>query len=530
MRTRAAVTVSVNAPRTALLGGQSHAQDRSAVSRSALPLRVSVQVLWNIERHIVSSKINSGRAAFGAAEGQTGVGVSDPMNPRSDGTERDGRFPAPAVPSQLRGLRLVGRTLVGALAMLTLLGLGLEWQIKHRADLGLAQHQVSALVAQSTSSSSASAVRGTSSSPTSTPRSLISIASPPGTAQNILLVGSDSRAGSTNAALGGVDASTSNVANSDVVMIAHISADRQHVSVLSIPRDTMVPAPTCRWWDNASGTYTSRTYLPAAGERFHFNSGYSVGGPRCVVTEVQNLTGLHIDRFIGIDFSGFQAMVDALGGVTVNICSPIVDTVLNTVAPTAGTQRIGGAEALALVRARHVIGDTESDLARIRRQQVVLSAILRQLNQTGTLLNPARLDAFLQAFTKNTFTDNVTIDDLVTLGGSLGDLSPGRVTFYTMPNHPSTITTGGALEVTQPAAGIIFTALAHDQPIRVAEISPTASPSGQPTTVAGPSPTMTNPRTSPPARPTQPINPALGNVESVNAANGMCAGPPLGNQ
>lgn len=431
-------------------------------------------------------------------------------------------------PGPLRYRWWVGRSLVGALAVVTLLGVGLEWQIKHRADVGLARHQVSALVPQSHADTPA--VTGQAGSITSTVSTQVSVsrssvAPTAYTAQNILLLGSDTRAGSTNAAIGGVDASTSNAANSDVVMIAHLSADRQHVSVLSVPRDTMVPAPTCRWWDNTTGTYTDRTYVPSPGERFHFNSGYSVGGPRCVVGEVQNLTGLHIDRFIGIDFSGFQAMVDTLGGVTVNICSPIVDTVLNTVAPTAGIQHIGGAEALALVRARHVIGDTESDLARIRRQQVVLSAILRQVNQAGTLLNPARLDAFLQAFTKNTFTDNVTIDDLVTLAGSLGDLSPGRVTFYTMPNHPST-TTPGALEVTQPAAQTLFTALAHDQPIPPPSMPTAATHS---TTPAG-TPTATGATAAPTTTPTQPTNPIPSHVESVNAANGMCAGPPPANQ
>ncbi len=476
--------------------------------------------------------------------------MSDPSDPRP----AQGRRGRDHVPSYTGGRRpgvrrygwWVGRTLVGVLALLTLFSVGLGWQIKHRADLGLAGHQVSALVAQSTFASSGSghpvaavAVGSTTFGlPTATQRSSSAAAPtayPAYAAQNILLVGSDSRAG-TNAKIGGTDASTNNVANSDVVMIAHISADRQHVTVLSIPRDTMVPAPTCRWWNNNTGKYTDRTYVPSPGDRFHFNSGYSVGGPGCVVTEVQNLTGLHIDHFIGIDFAGFQAMVDALGGVTVNICSPIVDAVLKVIAPTGGVQRIGGAQALALVRARHVIGDTESDLARIRRQQVVLSAILRQVDQAGTLLNPARLDAFLQAFTKNTFTDNVTIDDLVTLAGSLGDLSPGRVNFYTMPNHPSTVTSGGALEVSEPAAGIMFTSLAQDRPIPVADTPTAAAPhptaahetTGGTSTQRASSPTHAAPPR--PTRSTRPVKPAVSNIESVNAANGMCAGPPPSNQ
>jgi LCP family protein required for cell wall assembly len=456
--------------------------------------------------------------------------VPDPTDPRTEGVGRHAAAGKPAV-YRWGNYWWIGRTLAAALAVLTLLGVGLEWQIKHRADVGLAQHQVSALVAQSPMRQpTADAAAGSPTATAPTVPATVS-ASTTYTAENILLVGSDSRAG-INGVIGGIDSTTNNVANSDVVMLAHISADRQHVTVLSIPRDTMVPAPTCRWWDNTTGTYTNRTFVPTPGERFHFNSGYSVGGPRCVVTEVQDLTGLRVDRFIGIDFVGFQAMVDALGGVTVNICSPIVDSVLGTVAPNGGTQRIGGAEALALVRARHVVGDTESDLARIRRQQVVLSAILRQVDQAGTLLNPARMDAFLQAFTKNTFTDNVTLDALVTLAGSLGDLSPGRVNFYTLPNHDST-TTPGALEVSQPAAGIMFTALLRDQPVPVAATSAAATPASHPTTVVGPATAgVATPGTSQ-SRPTTPTRlgtPALSQVETVNAANGLCAGPPPARQ
>ncbi len=157
-------------------------------------------------------------------------------------------------------------------------------------------------------------------------------------------------------------------------------------------------------------------------------------------------------------------MVNALGGITVDICRPIVDTVLGTVVPKAGTQVIEGFQALNLVRARDVIGDSESDLARIHRQQVVLSAILRQVTQAGTLLNPGKLDNFLQAFAKNTFTANVKLEDLVTLAGSMGTLDPAHVTFYTLPTVPST-TVSGALDVDTAKAAAVFDDLVNDLPL-----------------------------------------------------------------
>ena len=378
-------------------------------------------------------------------------GERDPSPPGADGT------PAAASPGSRHRLSSghhvwlnVGRVAVALLAVLVLAATGLEWTIKSRADSGILSRSVQAIVTDDTNISSPTAAPGT-----------------PGAyaPENILLLGSDTRAGAANAQAGGTDASTAGgVANSDTLMIAHISGDRQHVTVLSIPRDTMIDAPTCKVWDAATGQLSDDTYKVSPGDKWHINSAYSVGGPQCTVRAVQDLTGLKIDRVIGIDFAGFQNMVDALGGITVNVCRPIIDAELGTVVPDGGVQTIRGEQALSLVRARKVEGDTDSDLARIRRQQIVLSAILRQVTSAGTLLNPAKLDAFLQAFVQNTFTDNVTIDDLVTLAQSMGNLDPSRVTFYTLPTVPST-SNPDALDVDETAANPVFQALRNDQPL-----------------------------------------------------------------
>lgn len=343
----------------------------------------------------------------------------------------------------------VGRVAVALLAVLVLAATGLEWTIKSRADSGILSRSVQAIVTDDTNISTA-------------PGATVE----PGefAPENILLLGSDTRAGAANAQAGGTDDSTADgVANSDTLMIAHISSDR-HVTMLSIPRDTMVDAPTCKVWDAATGQLSDQTYPVGSGDKWHINSAYSVGGPQCTVRAVQDLTGLRIDRVIGIDFAGFQNMVDALGGITVNVCRPIVDGELGTVVPDGGVQTIHGEQALSLVRARKVEGDTDSDLARIRRQQIVLSAILQQVTSAGTLLNPAKLDAFLQAFVQNTFTDNVTIDDLVALAQSMGNLDPSKVTFYTLPTVPSR-SNPDALDPDEDAANAIFEAMRNDQPL-----------------------------------------------------------------
>ena len=352
-------------------------------------------------------------------------------------------------PSATHGLLIAGRVAVALVAVVVLLVTGWEWSIKARADSGILSRSVNAIVSGDSNVSTA----------TGAP-------SPAGglQAENILLLGSDTRSGANGDASNSDSSTSDGVANSDTLMIAHVSADREHVTVLSIPRDTWIDAPTCKQWDANTGQLSDTDYPVSRGDQWHVNWAYSVGGPQCTVRAVQDLTGLQIDRVIGIDFSGFKNMVDALGGITVNVCGPIVDRELQTVVADGGVQTIGGEQALNLVRARNVIGDTDSDLARIRRQQIVLSSILQQVTSAGTLFNPRTLDAFLQAFVQNTFTDNVSIDDLVTLAQSFGTLDPSRVTFFTLPTTPST-SDDGALEVDQSKAPAIFDALINDRPL-----------------------------------------------------------------
>lgn len=453
-----------------------------------------------------------GTAAMGArAAPMTG------SRPAGHGVARGGR----------RSWLYAGRSVVAVSAVLTVVVFGMEWNIEHRADRGLAAHAVAAInlndphIMTAGRPATSAAGAGPGAAP-SRPAAAAAAAPvklyPP---ENILLLGSDTRAGA-NAATG-ANSTTTGVANSDTVMVAHISGDRQHVTVLSLPRDTMIPAPTCHLWDAATGKYSQQLQPIHPGERFHLSSTFSVGGPRCVVTAVQALTGLGINRMIGIDFIGFQAMVNALGGVTVNICRPVVDTEIGTVVPRAGTQKIFGIQALNLVRARHVLGDPSSDLSRIRRQQVVLSAILRQVSQAGTLLNPSTLDAFLQAFTSNTFTDNVTVSDLVTLAGSLGSLDPGHVTFYTMPTVADP-TVAGALDPDPTKAPAMFSALVNDQPLP-GETAPMPTPATPPPAVANPRVTAAPAQSAPPKVPpaTPPTTLRAADLASVNAGTSSCA-------
>ena len=143
-------------------------------------------------------------------------------------------------------------------------------------------------------------------------------------------------------------------------------------------------------------------------------NAYAVGGPQCTVRAVQALTGIAVNRLIVIDFEGFKAIIDGLQGVTMSFAGPVVDG-QTVIVPAAGTQTVFGDQALALVRARHIVGDPTGDPGRIGRQQQVIAALLAQTLSTEMLLQPDKLTAALQAFIANTMTDNVTLDDLVLL-------------------------------------------------------------------------------------------------------------------
>ena len=231
--------------------------------------------------------------------------------------------------------------------------------------------------------------------------------------------------------------------------------------LVSIPRDLRVDAPLCKTWDYKTGKVSDQDYPISEGEKWKITNAYAVGGPACTVKAVQQLTGMRIDRIIGIDFAGFKAMVDALGGIQVNVCKPIIDAELHTVIPTAGEQTLVGDQALNFVRARKVQGDPTGDIGRIRRQQVVLSAMLRQVVTAGTLLNPAKLQRFLNAFVGSTYTQNVTVDSLIDLAKSFGTLDPQKVTFYTLPTHEDP-TDPDALALDSKATAV-FDALINDQ-------------------------------------------------------------------
>lgn len=257
--------------------------------------------------------------------------------------------------------------------------------------------------------------------------------------ENFLIVGLDSRLGD-NAKMGAGDADDADGARSDTVMLVNIPANRKRVVVVSFPRDLAITPFQCESWNAEDGKYgaiynaKTGTWGPkTVTTETKLNSTFAYGGPKCLVKEIQKLSGLRINRFIAIDFAGFDRIVEALGGVEVCSTTPLKDYELGTVLAHSGRQVIDGKTALNYVRARKVTTEVNGDYGRIKRQQRFVSALLRALISEDTLLDVNKLNTVVNIFIANTYVDNVKTKDMVELGQSLQHMAAGHVTFVTVP-------------------------------------------------------------------------------------------------
>ncbi|HET8970931.1 MAG TPA: LCP family protein, partial [Candidatus Nanopelagicales bacterium] len=254
-------------------------------------------------------------------------------------------------------------------------------------------------------------------------------------AENILLIGSDTRSGQ-GAGYGNEADTSSGNGQSDTAILLHISADRTNAFGISIPRDSWVTRPSCNPDGSTDGSLVTGK----------FNAAYSAGGRKCVVRAVKYLTGVRIDHFVEVDFRGFKKIVDALGGVQICTTRPLQDPVRRVgngwegsgLDLKEGTQTISGDQAIAFVRARHIIGDDGSaDIGRMDRQQAFISSIIRSATDSGLLTDLPRLYNVLSAVTSSLTVDSgLSGDALQQFVLSLQGMSPADVTFRTVPWVP----------------------------------------------------------------------------------------------
>ncbi|MFE2432461.1 LCP family protein [Streptomyces sp. NPDC059373] len=291
-------------------------------------------------------------------------------------------------------------------------------------------------------------------------------------AENILLIGTDNRGGGN-----GEYGRDSGTQRSDTTILLHLSAGRDSVTAVSIPRDLMVDIPACH---RAQGGTTKA-------QSAQFNWAFEFGGAACTIRTVENLTGIRVDHHLIVDFTGFKKMVDAVDGVEICVPQAVHDKDAH-LDLEAGRQVLHGEQALGYVRARHGIGDG-SDTQRMDRQQEFLSSLVRKVTSTGVLLNPVKLYPLLDAATSSLTADPGldSLSELYDLVRGLGRTPTDQVAFLTVPRRPY-VRDPNRDELVQPAADRLFATLRHDGKVTVA----TTTKSGTaPTASASPSATTT---------------------------------------
>jgi LCP family protein required for cell wall assembly len=340
-------------------------------------------------------------------------------------------------------------------------------------------------------------------------------------AENIMVIGSDSRAG-----LGKAYGSGLTTDQSDTLMIIHIPASRQWAEVMSIPRDSYVNIPACEMGD---GQLASPT-------QFKVNEAFAIGnldgnktalGDACTIKTIEQDTGIYINHFIDVNFTGFEAMVAALGGVYECNPAPINDP-NSGLHLSAGRHLLTPAQALGYVRARYTLGDG-SDLERIGRQQAFMSSMVSRVK--SELLDPVAIYKFLDAATKSLTIDSQLggLTGLYNLGQSLRGIPGDKIAFFTLPNYPDPSQTADVLW-TQPEDNEIFATFRNDVPASsslfrqaaAANASQTATASAPPSTATATATATATKTATVAGAPTATANLSA----SLSSPSGSSASPP----
>ncbi|MFB7545595.1 LCP family protein [Streptomyces zaomyceticus] len=267
---------------------------------------------------------------------------------------------------------------------------------------------------------------------------------------DILVLGSDSRSGD-NGAYGKDEGG----ARSDTAMVVHVYEGHKKASVVSIPRDTLIDRPKCT---------DTRGAAVAGEQRAMFNTAYEVGGPACAVKTVESMSGIRMDHYIEVDFTGFKKLIDKLGGVEITTTAAIKDGKSHLdIEP--GTHTLDGEQSLGLVRTRKSVGDG-SDLGRIQLQQAFMKAFIDQVKDVGVFTNPKKLldlaDAATKAITPDSELDSV--QELMGFAKGLSGIGAQNVHMVTMPVEYDPRDPNRVIPL-EAQAQQVWTALKKDLPI-----------------------------------------------------------------
>ncbi len=265
-------------------------------------------------------------------------------------------------------------------------------------------------------------------------------------AENILLVGDNTRCGlkkytqfyqQEQAHVG--SCSEVGGGRSDVVMILHLDPSTHSAALVSIPRDLWLPMPggkglELRVDDALNSSETPYLHLPF--------------GRSLLVQTIEQDLGIPINHYVELNFYTFEQVVNTLGGVNLDFPTELKDAYSGLRITHRGCQHLNGAQALALVRARHVyyysngqwLYDSTGDLGRIKRNHIFLRVLATEVEHHG-LSNPFTANALVGSILPDLTVDSgFTLSDMVSLAMSFRHVNPGTIPTATLPviiwDHP----------------------------------------------------------------------------------------------
>lgn len=278
------------------------------------------------------------------------------------------------------------------------------------------------------------------------------VAAANGQPYNVLLIGSDSRAGETaTQAQQFGNASSAGGQRSDTIKIIRVDPAAGTASSLSIPRDT----------------YVTLSGMPANSQLStdnKINAAFGAG-PDALIKTIENTFGIPISHYIVISFFGLEDAVNALGGISMDFPNPVRDRDCSTGVcynnsgldvQTTGCQSLNGPQALALSRSRYFqyddhgtwISDPTSDIGRIERQNLVISGALDKAKSTYNLLRlNTLLNSVVHDFSKD---DALSAADLLALAVRFHAFSGSDLQAFTLPASGATSSVAGSVEIVEP--------------------------------------------------------------------------------
>jgi LCP family protein required for cell wall assembly len=287
-------------------------------------------------------------------------------------------------------------------------------------------------------------------------------------AQNILIIGSDSRAG-RNGKIGGGTAADGQ--RSDTIMLLHVAPGAHQAVVVSFPRDSVVPILSCTPESGAVGQTAQPSYAVE-----QINSTFAYGGPGCLWKTIEETTGIHINDFVELNFVGFERVIDVLHGVTV--CLPVaINDPISRLDLSAGRHHVYGREALAFWRTREGVG-LGDDPQRIQRDQFLMASLVKGIEHSSLLKSPRAMLSVIDTLTSGGYvtTDSgLTPTSILRLGEALRGIPTSAVQFVTVPwnaytgnaqwsNSAQSPASGNSnwVQWVQPQANNVFSAISRD--------------------------------------------------------------------